>query len=459
MTAIEPDRNFVLKDGYRYFIVALALLCLTSISANVQAFNMAVVCMTKADNNETETSTGPFYDYKDDKLRNLNWAVGIGSAIGTFPFSIAYTRFGAKYIIGIVGMISAALCIVTPLAAAHGEYWFYAVRVLHGLAYSADFAAIGLLCTKWAPLAQSAFYVSTLTSYSSLSSLLMFVFGGYMCETSIGWPLIYYTCAAAGFLFFILWFIFFDDLPSESRFTSAKEVELIQEGKGDEEIHQVKKVPYLQIMTNPVCWTIWYNSFAEIATSFFLYSFVAKFHHNVLGFSIHTAGLMAALPSCIYIPLRIVVGYINDRITFVQPRMKLIVFNSIALVLPAFVYVVVGFIGPELRVLSVVCFVTIYIFYAFSGGGFYKCATLATRQYSHFVIANIQFIKCITLFAGPALFKEAVHDESQLSEWRVAFLVIAGVLLTAGVLFNIMATDKPQKFTGVDKLQDKGNKH
>jgi hypothetical protein len=36
----------------------------------------------------------------------------------------------------------------------------------------ADFAAIGLLCSRWASLKQHAFYISVLTCYSPLSSTL-----------------------------------------------------------------------------------------------------------------------------------------------------------------------------------------------------------------------------------------------------------------------------------------------
>lgn len=36
----------LLPDRFRYVVLLVALLCLTSISANVQAFNFAIVCMS-----------------------------------------------------------------------------------------------------------------------------------------------------------------------------------------------------------------------------------------------------------------------------------------------------------------------------------------------------------------------------------------------------------------------------
>lgn len=54
------------------------------------------------------------------------------------------------------------------------------------------------------------------------------------------------------------------------------------------------------------------------------------------------------------------------------------------------------------------------------------------RQHSHFVLSQIQFIKCLSLFIEPLLvFLICKHNS--LTEWRVVFL-IHGVLLIGMVL-------------------------
>ena len=49
---------------------------------------------------------------------------------------------------------------------------------------------------------------------------------------------------------------------------------------------------------------------------------------------------------------------------------------------------------------------------------------LVFRQLSAFVIANIQFIKCLTLFLAPALVAIFVHDDSNKSQWRIIFYIL-----------------------------------
>jgi hypothetical protein len=43
---------------------------------------------------------------------------------------------------------------------------------IQGLAYSADFAAMGMLCSRWASLKQNAIFISVLTCFSPLASTL-----------------------------------------------------------------------------------------------------------------------------------------------------------------------------------------------------------------------------------------------------------------------------------------------
>lgn len=50
------------------------------------------------------------------------------------------------------------------------------------------------------------------------------------------------------------------------------------------------------------------------------------------------------------------------------------------------------------------------------------------RQYAHFVIAGIQFLKSVTMFISPLLVAWFVKTESDKAEWRMLFLGMAAVL-------------------------------
>ncbi|VDO93773.1 unnamed protein product [Heligmosomoides polygyrus] len=48
-----------------------------------------------------------------------------------------------------------------------------------GLAYSADFAAIGLICVRWAPLSETAIYIAILTSFTPVSAIATNAIAGF----------------------------------------------------------------------------------------------------------------------------------------------------------------------------------------------------------------------------------------------------------------------------------------
>ena len=181
----------VFAHRFRYFILFLGCLCLTSISSNMIVFNFTLICFHKPSDSESilklhglnnsidgftvqtdvkHINDHPTYDFTQHEKSMLMWAVAVGSIIGTFPFNYFYAHFGARYVFFGAGMLSAFSTLLIPTAAEWGFGWFLTARVIQGIAYSADFAAIGVLCARWASLKQAGMFVSILTCFSPLSS-------------------------------------------------------------------------------------------------------------------------------------------------------------------------------------------------------------------------------------------------------------------------------------------------
>ncbi|KAH7696514.1 Major Facilitator Superfamily protein [Aphelenchoides avenae] len=171
----------------------------------------------------------------------------------------------------------------------------------------------------------------------------------------------------------------------------------------------------------------------------------------VLNYSVEETGFLGALPSFSHMPLKFLFGYCSDKFKCLPERQKMIIFNTIAVAMPGIIYLGVGFI-PEGNPLVVIGFFTlIHMLFSTAGGGFYKCGTLCSRQYSHFIIANIQFVKCLTLFVGPTLMAIFVHDETSNEQWRNIFILLAVTLIISNFLFCRVATDEPAAFTKITR--------
>lgn len=120
-------------------------------------------------------------------------------------------------------------------------------------------------------------------------------------------------------------------------------------------------------------------------------------------------------------------------------------FNSFALLVPASLYIGLGFVPAEHPWVAYCMTVIIQICTGANCGGFYRCGTLVGRQYGHFIVANIQFIKCITLFTAPALMSIFVQDDTSKDQWRHVFLVNACILISVSLLEKFKEIKSPKQ--------------
>ncbi|KIH54633.1 transporter, major facilitator family protein [Ancylostoma duodenale] len=278
------------------------------------------------------------YDYTQTEKSSIIWAVAIGTIIGTFPINYFYIKYGARYPFLIAGITSTLSTFLIPAAARLGL-----TALLVGLAYSADFAAIGLVCVRWAPLSETAIYIAFLTSFTPISAII--------------------TNAVTGL-----------------------------KDKSAEHIEHKKDVPY------------------KMSAMILLSTYSPTYFRNVFGFKVETTGLLVSLTTVAQLPCKLAAGLASDRIKFLSEKVKMNIFNTLA----------VGVVG------AMFCFV---------------------GQHAHVVIATIQFMKCVALFTAPALVNAVVDDDSNKMQWAVVFVCCGVVMIIANLLSFPVFTDQPAPWT------------
>nr|CAD2190699.1 unnamed protein product [Meloidogyne enterolobii] len=289
----------------------------------------------------------------------LQYAVGIASIISTFPFSMLYTKFGARFVFLSAGILSTISTGLLPFAASKGMIEFTLIRLIQGFAYGANFAAIGFVCQL----------------HALISPIL-----------------------------FGLWLFLYTDHPDTHSCVSQHEKDLILSGKTEAEIGLSGFMPYRAILTNKIVLVIWLNSFADIITSVFLITYLPTYISKVLRYGVRETGIWSALPALLHLPVKLISGWLSDNMRFMSEIGRMLLFNSIALVGSGVAYALVGFVPDDKRFLAVILMTINFVLASTNCGGFYKCATLISRQYAHFVVAGIQFEKSVTLFISPLLF-------------------------------------------------------
>ncbi|CAD5208238.1 unnamed protein product [Bursaphelenchus xylophilus] len=438
--------------GFRYFILFLTMCCLTSICSNVLAFNVTMLC--RDDGNMTHTVTDKAEQSRNSKLL---WAMSIGSILSTFPFNWLYGRYGARWVFFTAGVISFSSTALVPAANDLHLYAFLVIRFFQGVSFGANFAAIGMVCSRWAALEENGFFLSAMTIFSQVSAVITNPISGELCVSPLGWRSVYYFHAAVGPILFGLWIWLYTDYPEHHKKVNDSEKRIIMTGKQSNERKLDGFLPYKQILTNKVVLVVWFNAFADIISSIFLLTYFATYLRDVLGYSLEISATLSMFPPLAHIPSKLFFGWVSDRIKFLSEVNKMRICNTIALKGSAILFIAVGFIPNSWAAWSVACTTLNYAVIGANCGGFYKCGSLVSRQYTHFIIANIQFLKCVSFFYSPLMVYLFVSDQSDRDQWRIIYLIMAGTCIVANILFLIYVTDRPGNFTQINKANSKEN--
>ncbi|CAJ0607724.1 unnamed protein product [Cylicocyclus nassatus] len=361
-------------NRFRYALLVMGFLCLASICSNYIIINFTFICMESDDSGN----------------------VHIGNkTVNRYNYSPAQKT-------------------VIPLAAYLGLPYLLVSRFVQGLAYAADFAAIGIICVRWAPLSQIGLFISILTTFTQISSIVTNPLSGWLCHSSLGWRSAFYVHAAFGLFMFLLWIMFYRDDPQLHSCVSEKELSKIHKDKTRAHIERDSFVPYKEIITNKVILIIWFNAFTEMTTAILLLVYAPTYFHKVLGYDIPTTGKFGNQSKSPRRAIQNVVFQLN--------------FSEWSKT------------GVTLFTLVITCM-------GFNPGGFYKCGTLCSRQYAHFVLAAIQFMKCVAMFVAPGTVALLVQDESRYNQWRYVYWINGILLIIANFTFLPIATDQPASFT------------
>lgn len=289
----------MLDHKYRYAILLLANLYLSSIASNMIAFNFTMIVMG--------------YSQWENSL--LLYAVSAGAILASIPYSFLYSKYGARWVLGSAGLLSCLSTAAMPTAAKTSIILFIALRVLQGVAYAACFAAIGMICSRWASLKQQGLFLSCMTVFTSTSVIITNPIAAALSSNpDYGWESVFYIHAAVGPLLFIAWYALYTDFPNRHRCVSGVELEKIERGKSAAHLELHGFIPYRAVCSNRVVLVVWFNAFADLASAIFLQTYLPTYLHRVLGYGIKETGVYSSLPAIAHVVLKVVFGWAFDKI-------------------------------------------------------------------------------------------------------------------------------------------------
>lgn len=140
------EKSSGFNNRFRYWVLTLGCLCLTSTSSNLFTFNIGQVCMASNSNLTVSLKTlhfkscmflkqiesFPSVDYSPAEVSILNQAMGIGTFVTTLPFIELFNRYGVKWPFFFGAVVSAFSTALIPYAAEFSIWSVGLMRFLQG---------------------------------------------------------------------------------------------------------------------------------------------------------------------------------------------------------------------------------------------------------------------------------------------------------------------------------------
>uniref|UniRef100_A0A0K0G0K5 MFS domain-containing protein n=1 Tax=Strongyloides venezuelensis TaxID=75913 RepID=A0A0K0G0K5_STRVS len=425
----------------RILILILCTLCCSSILSNMNTYNFTKICKDK--NSRGLPINGPS-KYTDAQKAFFQSAVAIGALAASFPFTILFEKYPPKTVFTFAGIISCIATASAPSAHNASFAWFTVVRICQGMSFGSTFLMIGNIVHNWASLKENGVFIAILTACTQLSNVFTMPVSGAICDSSYGWPLVYYVHAAVCLFLFVSFSIFFTDSPEDHNFVGMNELKKIQDNKISEKV--VQKTPYVAILKDKTVWGIWIAAFADLLAVQLVSMSFPTYMDKVLKYNVKNTGLKNGLAIFFQFLAKLASGIGSDLWTSKGELFKVRFFDSIALGVSGFLFIFIGYIPLDWALVTLIYSIFNVSVLGCNAAAFNKCATLYSRQFSKFVVGHIMTLWAITILIEP--FVVAIFDHNDtVSEWRYIFWFHAVILIISNFIFCYWAKTDPAPWT------------
>ncbi|CEF62506.1 Major facilitator superfamily and Major facilitator superfamily domain, general substrate transporter and Major facilitator superfamily domain-containing protein [Strongyloides ratti] len=427
--------------GYtRYLILLLSVLCMTAARSNELAFNFNVICMTS---NHSLSDLHEPIEMTPNEMSAIFAGGGIGAIIMVIPVVYAIHHLGALTVFSILLILSSVATILMSFVARIDVLYMVPARIIQGLAMASVMPMMGVVSANWAPLKEIGNFMTLLSSSGQLSQLLTMPMAAHLCVEK-GWASVFHAHGFISLSLVILFVIFFRESPRKHPLVGREERDYITEGLKKPN-KKDRTIPYGKIFRCKAIWGIWISFLASSFGFQVFLQFMPTYLNKVLHVPIHQTGFSAIIPAICQLVAKLIVGVLSDKITFISERLKLQLFNTIALVGCASFLLPLGFLHHSQSSLALFLFTAAISCLGLIAVGAMKSATLVARSFTHFVMAIIQLVNCIGMLLIPIIVSYFAPNNT-IEEWRNVFIVIFIILILGNGIFVSICSATPESW-------------
>ncbi|CAH0398534.1 unnamed protein product [Chilo suppressalis] len=432
--------------GVRHLQIACMTLNVVCLIIARAGMGIAVLAMSETqhqNNGEIEV-----YDWDKQTQSLILSSFFWGYVVMQVPAGIVAKRFGGKPILLFSLLSNAILCLSVPSLAAWGGWMLVcAARITMGLTQACLFSSTQTLIGQWLPDSERTKYTGVVFGGMQFGTIISMPMCGYLAETGLGWKLIFYVTSIILIADAVIWYFLGASNPREHRWITAEEKKYIEAGLNVSESER-PPTPWRHILRSRAVWALLapHCGFAISFVMFFVD--MPTYIEKGLGMSLKDSALLAALP---YIGMwfgSTFSSYISEKI-YNRGLLSLTtcrkLFQSISLFGIAIALVVLSFLGPESKHFAVATLVVCLTMEGFSTAGFLVNQLDLSPNYAGVIMCLLNFIATSGTALIPIVTSAILrNDSTDVSRWRIVFLLLAGLCAATNVVYIIFGTSERQ---------------
>ncbi|XP_014285184.1 putative inorganic phosphate cotransporter [Halyomorpha halys] len=425
--------------GARHTQIFLYFTCVSVVYTLRLNLTLAVVAMTTS--NYKRIPLGPAE--KALVLSSFFWGYGtLQTILGNLG-----RKTNAVRVLSICVIISAILSLAIPLAAIHfGAVGIIVVRVLMGITQGGVYPNINNLLSMWA-VPQEKSVLSPLVFNGTAFGTFVALISSGIIAAQFDWPSIFYSSGILGAVVGVALLYFGKCSPSEHKGISKEELEFMNKSLGENRSEKMRKlaVPWKKILTSvPMIMltvTHWCNSWGFWTLS----SLTPTYMNGVLHFEVERNGFLSALSPLTSLLLSFVFALVSMKIrTLMRPIYMKRMWNSIGMYGTAFTLIFLAYTEDPTIAVTLIT--------AGSGAAIASNLGFQTNHIDlspNFAGILYSFTNSIANFAsifGPLISTYLIKDNSDVNQWRIVFLLAAGILTFGNTCFLFFGTTETQEW-------------
>ncbi|NNK37989.1 MAG: MFS transporter, partial [Xanthomonadales bacterium] len=213
-------------------------------------------------------------------------------------------RLGGKAVLGFGVLWWSLFTLLTPLSAFTSFPVLIAARIFMGLGEGVAFPATYNLLGRWVPLRERSRAAAFNLSAIPLGTLFAVTATPFIAIW-FGWPMVFYSFGALGFIWFAFWWYYAGDRPVTD--SGADTLAGADGGAAD------RSVPWRQIFSKAPVWAIIVGHFCNNWGLYVLLSWLPSYFASQLGVNLRSVWIFIAPPWIASFLVSNVAGWIADR--------------------------------------------------------------------------------------------------------------------------------------------------